>query len=180
MSQDPIQPMVCYAHPQRETLLRCNQCDRPMCTACAVRTPTGYRCKECVRGQQKIFNTAQWWDYPLAVIVGGVLSYLGSLLISLVGIFTILLAPVAGMLIAEGVRLVLRKHRSKHLPLVTAIAVLIGALISPLSTLVLMFLYALSGSTTGLLGGLLYLIWPVAYGLIVASTVYYRLRGIRI
>ena len=180
MSQDPVPPMFCYAHPQRETLLRCNQCDRPMCTSCAVRTPTGYRCKECVRGQQKIFNTAHWWDYPVAVIVGGVLSYLGSLLISFVGIFTILLAPVAGMVIAEAVRLALRKRRSKNLPLITAIAVLAGALISPLSTLVMMLLFAVSGSTTGLLGGLLYLIWPAVYAIIVASAVFYRLKGIRI
>ena len=180
MSQDPVQPMFCYTHPQRETLLRCNQCDRPMCTSCAVRTPTGYRCKECVRGQQKIFNTAQWWDYPVAVIVGGVLSYLGSLLTGFMSFFTILLAPVAGMVIAEAVRLALRKRRSKNLPLITAIAVLVGALISPLSTLVMMLLFAVSGSTTGLLGGLLYLIWPAVYAIVVASTVYYRLKGIRI
>jgi hypothetical protein len=40
----------CYVHPNRETSLRCNNCDRPICAACAIRTPTGYRCRECVRG----------------------------------------------------------------------------------------------------------------------------------
>jgi len=53
--KDP-QVMYCYVHPDRETLLRCNRCERPICQSCAVLTPTGYRCKECVRGQQKIFE----------------------------------------------------------------------------------------------------------------------------
>jgi hypothetical protein len=33
----------------RETLLRCNRCDRPMCTECAVQHPVGLRCKECIK-----------------------------------------------------------------------------------------------------------------------------------
>ena len=53
MTESPNEKMYCYNHPQRETVLRCNRCERPMCTSCAVLTPTGYRCKECVRGQQK-------------------------------------------------------------------------------------------------------------------------------
>ena len=33
----------CEKHPDREARLRCNRCNRLMCTQCAVRTPTGYR-----------------------------------------------------------------------------------------------------------------------------------------
>jgi hypothetical protein len=40
--------------PDRETYLRCNRCERHICTSCAVLTPTGYRCKNCVRGAQKV------------------------------------------------------------------------------------------------------------------------------
>ncbi len=180
MSQDSLQPMFCYNHPQRETLLRCNRCERPMCTACAVRTPTGYRCKECVKGQQKIFDTAQWWDYPLAILVGGGLSYLGSLLVSFTGFFTIFLAPFAGMIIAEAVRRVLQKRRSRRLPIITAGAVLLGALIRPLIMLFWIILYTTSGASEGLLGSLISLIWPAIYAIVVASTVYYRLKGIRV
>ena len=43
----------CEVHPDRETSLRCNKCGRLMCTECAVLTPVGYRCRECVRGQQE-------------------------------------------------------------------------------------------------------------------------------
>ena len=51
--------LYCYVHPNRPTSLRCNRCERPICAECAVRTPTGYRCPECIRSQQKIFDTAK-------------------------------------------------------------------------------------------------------------------------
>jgi MFS family permease len=176
--------MFCYAHPQRETLLRCNRCERPMCTACAVLTPTGYRCKECVRGQQKIFDTAQWWDYPLAAVVAGVLAYFGSILVSFVGFFTIFLAPLAGMVIAEAVRRVLRKRRSRMIPLVAAGATLLGGLISSLINLGLIIMFSLQGGmqdgTGNLFGSLFVLLWPAVYAIVAASTVFYRLKGIRV
>ena len=177
MSEESVsQPMVCYVHPQRETLLRCNRCERPICQSCAVLTPTGYRCKECVRGQQKIFETARWWDYPLAFITAGVLSYLGSLIAGLFGFFTILLAPVAGMIIAEAVRFVVRRRRSKLIPVVALIATLSGGLFVPLANMV----FALLNFYTDAAGGLLGLLWPAVYAILAASTVYYRLKGIRI
>jgi hypothetical protein len=73
--------LYCANHPQTETTLRCNRCEKPICTKCAVLTPTGYRCKECVKSQQKTFDTAQLIDYPLAFIVAGGLAFLGSLFI---------------------------------------------------------------------------------------------------
>ena len=35
--------LTCANHPDRETLLRCNKCGKPICISCAVRTPVGYR-----------------------------------------------------------------------------------------------------------------------------------------
>ncbi len=180
MSQEPSSPMYCYAHPQRETLLRCNRCDRPMCTSCAVRTPTGYRCKECVKGQQKIFDTARWWDYPLTVLVGGVLGWLGSLLIGYVGFFTLIVAPFVGMVIAEAVRRVVHKRRSKRLPLIAAISALAGALISPLFNLLLYIVAMSQGYADSSWLSIVAFLWPVVYGILMASTVYYRLKGIRV
>lgn len=40
----------CYRHPDRETLLGCGSCERPICTSCLVETPVGMRCPECARG----------------------------------------------------------------------------------------------------------------------------------
>jgi len=176
MSDSPIEKMYCYNHPQRETVLRCNRCERPMCTSCAVLTPTGYRCKECVRGQQKVFETARWWDYPIAVVVAGALGVVGSLVSNMLGFFILFLAPVAGMIIAEAVRLVTRRRRGKWLPLAAAGASLVGCLFSPVYLAIFTFL---ASFTTGL-ASLIGVLWPALFGILCASTVYYRLKGIRL
>jgi hypothetical protein len=157
---------VCYNHPNRETMLRCNRCDRPICTECAKPTPTGYRCKECIRGQQKIFNTAASIDYPIAFVAAGALSLIGSLIAGMLGFWGLLLAPVAGIAISEAVRWAVRRHRSPSLFLTAAAGTVCGALPSILVAL--------------LTGSFFSLIWPVAYLILVTPTVYYRLRGIQI
>lgn len=163
---------VCYNHPNRETLLRCNRCERPICTECAVLTPTGYRCKECVRGLQKNYETALWYDYPLVIVIAGVLSYLGSLVAGMLGFFTIFIAPVAGVMIAEAVRWATRKRRSRLLFRIATISAAVGGVVLPLLGLVNMLV----------LGHLniWQLIWGAVYAVLVTSTVYYRLTGIRI
>jgi membrane associated rhomboid family serine protease len=37
----------CYRHPDRETLLSCSNCERPICTACMTQAAVGMRCPEC-------------------------------------------------------------------------------------------------------------------------------------
>ena len=81
MTEETTPKLYCYIHPDRETLLRCNRCEQPICSQCAVLTPTGYRCKNCVRGQQKIFDTAQSTDFIAAGGISLVLSFVGSLLV---------------------------------------------------------------------------------------------------
>lgn len=173
--KDP-QVMYCYVHPDRETLLRCNRCERPICQSCAVLTPTGYRCKECVRGQQKIFDTAKWWDYPLAVVVAFGLAMIGSLVTNILGYFTILAAPFAGIAIAEAVRFVVRRRRSRNLPIITAAATLIGAMAIKFPLLV--YLFAASSQMAA--SALFSLLWPGIFAVIAATTVFYRLKGIRL
>lgn len=164
--------LYCTVHPNRETRLRCNNCERPMCLECAVLTPIGYRCRECVRGQQKVFETALWYDYVLAAIIAGVLAFLGSLLASLIGFFILLLAPVAGFIIAEAVRRVTGRRRSKLLFQIAAGAAAAGSLIVVLPDLLVLIL---SQSAMPLLG----LIWKGLYTFLVTSSVYARLAGIR-
>jgi hypothetical protein len=166
--------LYCANHPTVETSLRCNNCEKPICPKCAVLTPTGYRCKECVHNQQKIFDTAQWYDYPLAIVIGGVLSFLGSQVVSYVGFFTLFLAPLAGLLIAEAVRFIIKRRRSHNLFLAAAIAVAVGSL-PPLLAVILSSLLGF-----GSLFALLPLVWQGLYTFTVTSTVYYRLRGINI
>ncbi len=136
-------PTTCANHPGVETMLRCNRCEKPICVKCAVRSPVGYRCPECVRSQQKIFDTAVWSDYALGFVVAGILSGIASILIGLVGsigfigwFLVIAGAPTAGLAIAEGTRLVIKRHRSRSLFITIAVAVALGAFPSILLHLV--------------------------------------------
>ncbi len=172
MSDNP--PVIyCANHPTVETTLRCNRCNKPICAKCAVLTPTGYRCRECVRGQQKIFETALWYDYLLVFVISAVLSFLGSLIVTKIGFFTIFLAPVAGVIIAEACRLAVRKRRSNRLFLLAAVASVLGAL--PI------VLPAIAGILLGRgFYSLLNLLWLGIYLFFVPSTVYTRMHGISI
>ena len=165
--------LYCYVHPDRETTLRCNRCERPICAECAVLTPTGYRCKECVREQKKVFDTAEWYDYLSGFIVAAFLSGIASFLVTLIGgigfigwFLIIIAGPVAGIAIAESVRYVVRRHRSKPLYYTVIAGVVLGALPILLTQLFLMSLF-------GILFQVIYLGFTV-------PTVYTRLSGIQL
>ncbi|MCC6298024.1 MAG: hypothetical protein IT314_01910 [Anaerolineales bacterium] len=165
--------LYCYNHPTRETSLRCNNCNRPICASCAVRTPTGYRCKECVRERQKTFDTSEWYDYVVGFIIAAILSGIASFLVTLIGgigFFGWFLiaagAPTAGVAIAEGVRLVTKQRRSKSLFITIAVGVVVGAL--PVILLqVLMF-------------NIFGIIFQVIYLILATPVVYTRLSGIQL
>jgi MFS family permease len=161
----------CENHPTVESTLRCNRCDKPICAKCAVLTETGYRCKECVLTQQKKFDTATTIDYLLAIGIAVILAFIGSLIVSRIGFFTIFLAPVAGMIIAEAVRRAIQRRRSKRLFKATAFATAFGGLLPLLSVL------ALTGLSVGI-GSFFFIIWPLVFTVLATSTVYYRLAGI--
>jgi len=173
MTEETAPKLYCYVHPDRETLLRCNRCERPICSQCAILTPTGYRCKNCVRGQQKIFDTAQSTDLIIGAGISLVLSFLGSLIAGVMGFFTIFIAPIAGVIIAEAVRWAVRRRRSRLLFQTAAGAAALGSL--PLLLLGLAPLLFGGG-----IGGILGLIYRGLYTVLVTSSVYYRLGGIEI
>ena len=171
---DTLPKLYCANHPSVETSLRCNNCEKPICPKCAVLTETGYRCKECVRGQQKVFNTTQWYDFPIAFVVAGLLSFAGSFLAGFLSFFIIFLAPIIGVAIAECVRFAIGRRRSPQVYLTAAVGAALGSLILLASSLATVILYGFPGA------GLLGLVWRLVYAFTVTTTVYYRLRGINI
>jgi nitrate reductase NapE component len=173
MTETTAGTLYCYVHPNRETSLRCNNCNRPICASCAVRTPTGYRCKECVKGQQQIFNTAEWYDYIIGFVLAAILSSIASFLVTLVGgigfigwFLVIAGAPAAGAIIAEALRYALRKHRSRNLFITVAVGVVLGALPTLLTQI--------------FIGNFYGIIFQVIYLVLATPVVYTRLSGIRL
>mgnify|MGYP001567648568 CR=1 FL=1 len=170
----------CANHPERETSLRCNRCGKYICVKCARRTAIGYRCPECVNQQQQIFETATGYDYVIAAVIAAVLTFLGGLIVPRLGWFVIFLAPMAGGIIAEVIFRVLKGRRGKYLPWVA-----VGGVVLSGAVLFLVYGVALLISLLDPEGGwslreLITLGWTAGYIALCASTLYYRLRGIRI
>lgn len=115
------QPLHCANHPARETMLRCNRCEKPICVQCAVLTEVGYRCKECVRGQQNVFYNGGRGDLliggAVALVLGAILGAAAYALLGILGFFSLIIAflagPAAGGLVAEAIRRAVRKRRAR-------------------------------------------------------------------
>lgn len=167
-------PTTCYAHPGRETTLRCKRCERYICTSCAVGTPTGYMCKDCVRERKKVFDTAEWYDYLVGFGVTSVLSLIASILVGIASMFIgfyilfigAAVAGGAGVFIANVTLRAVNKRRSKPLFLVCSAGVVAGAV--PVAIAMLFF------------GGGFSLIAIIVYAVIVTPIVYTRISGIQL
>lgn len=121
----------CALHPQRDTELRCNRCDRYMCIDCAKRTPVGYTCRECVRGHENKFYQGTLIDYALVAAVSALGGALTVLLTSLVGGFLIIgfiVAPAIGGSTAQVALQITGRRRGRHSGTVSAGGLVLGGL----------------------------------------------------
>jgi hypothetical protein len=95
--------LFCYRHPTRETRISCGRCERPICTACAMQGPVGFRCKQC----GKLANDPLTTMRPTQVVIAGGIALGLSLAIGAVGSQLGLLSLVVGFfgggIIAESV-----------------------------------------------------------------------------
>jgi len=122
--------LYCANHPDVQTVLRCNRCGKPICTRCAVLTPVGYRCKQCVGQQQAVFFSGGVADYVIGGVIALVLGSIASYIITLLGAWFIalILGPALGVGIAGVVRLAVRRRRSRNLWLVVGVCIVMAAL----------------------------------------------------
>ena len=54
--------MYCYRHPDRETMVTCSECGRPICTECMYFAPVGIRCPDHsgqAQGAQRVTQTVR-------------------------------------------------------------------------------------------------------------------------
>jgi hypothetical protein len=174
--------LYCEVHPNRETQLRCNRCGKPICTSCAVLTPVGYRCKECVKGQQAAFDTAGWIYLVLAAIVAAIGTAIAVALLSFIGFWGLLLAAIVGGGLAELISRTLGRKRNRRLPYAAVVGCVFGVLIYMFFTYapLLLAIFSGFGDLRLLAASGFRLLLPIGYGAIIASTVFARLRGIRL
>ncbi|HZU86545.1 MAG TPA: hypothetical protein VFF78_03610 [Anaerolineaceae bacterium] len=163
--------LYCINHPQRETYLRCNRCNDPICVQCAVLTPTGYRCKKCISGQQKVYETSEKMDVPIAAVVAGLFAFGGSFIAPVMSFFTLFIAPLVGIAIEETVRWLVKRRRSRSLSLTIVIASAVGG-----GLLLVYNLTMLLNNTTPFYTRLL---WLALYDVMVTASLYSRLLGRR-
>ncbi len=160
----------CYRHPQVETGLRCNRCNRPICPKCARRTPVGFRCPECIREQENKYYSGGNLDYLIAGAIAFPLSLVAAGLFTLIlgnfGIWAIFLgvivAPAVAGFIAEAVRRGVGKRRSRYLAHTAA-----GSLI--LATVPFLLFLLLMGNFWGLIA-------PAIFLALGSATILARLR----
>ncbi len=159
-------------------VLRCNRCNKPITPETAVLTPTGYRCQECVRAQQKVFDTTKPIDPVIGFLIAAIISLGGSWLVPRLGFFTLFIAPGVGTLIQNAVRLAVKRRRSKMLNT----AVLAGAILGSLPFLIVevLNLIRMPGDFLSVAANLLPLVWRGVYTVLVSSTAYAGLKGLRL
>lgn len=72
--QAPPERPTCPRHPERESWLRCQRCDRPTCPECQRPAPVGFHCVDCLRtsaanspvGARTVIGGLSSHDRPIA------------------------------------------------------------------------------------------------------------------
>ena len=165
----------CFYHPTIETSLRCNKCSKYICPKDAVRTPVGYRCKDCVREQQGIYFNAVPVDYVIAGVVTLPLAYIAALIVPSLSWLALFAGPIVGTVIAEVIRIATRKRRGQYTWIVAVACLVIATLLPMLPEITIL----LSGRVSRLAnvgGGLISLLFIGIYLALAIGTLMARLR----
>lgn len=161
--------LACYRHPNRTTSLRCYNCGKPICSSCAVKTPVGYSCPDCIREKEDVFFNAKPLDYVVAPAIGLVLSLVAGYLVSRFalggGFFTyfimLFVGGIAGRFIGQLSKQAIGRRRGRYLPQVMVAMLVLGTAVWLLPLLFLgglssLFLFLGPGIFLFVAGGALY------------------------
>ncbi len=166
--------LACYRHPNRPTALRCYTCGKPICSQCAVKTPVGYRCPDCIREAEDAFFNARATDYIIAPLVSLPLSLLAGFLLLQIGggfFFILLIFFVAGAVggfIGRLAKTAVGRRRGRYLPHIVSATVIIGGMLAAAPALInLLF---------GNFGGIFGLLVPGLYTFIASTAAFYQMK----
>jgi hypothetical protein len=140
MAEQVEQLTYCEVHPDRETSLRCNKCGRLMCPDCAVPTPVGYRCKQCVRKHDDKFFTAGQNDYIIIAAACAITSAIVAAIIqqiALPALLLIFIAIPAGGAVAELALRLTGRRRGRQTANIALTSIILGGIIGALIDVVM-------------------------------------------
>lgn len=142
--------MYCANHPDVETLLRCNKCNKPICIKCAVQTPVGYRCVDCVRSQQNVYYNAAGSDNLIGLGVAFAVALVATPVMAFVfrmmpGFFGFLIAFFAGSAAGSGlaqiVRWAVQRRRGRNLRWFVLAGTILGLLVGSVLALLVVGIF---------------------------------------
>ena len=113
-------PAPCANHPDRETLVHCSSCGKPICPDCMVYSPVGVKCRQCAKLPRSALVTLRGRRLAVtiaaAVGAGTVIGFAYYFLLGLVNFFFLAFFVAAGMgyVVAEGVLRASRYYRGKE------------------------------------------------------------------
>jgi len=145
-------PTYCPQHPTIATQMRCNKCGKFICLKCAARTPVGYRCRECVYQQQKVYFNAKTYDDVIVFFVSLGVALVVTPVVALIadsfyfGAFYLafLAGPAAGALLVQLVRTSVGRRRSRYTHYCLVVGLLTGVLTGVLGAFVVADLLVLA------------------------------------
>jgi hypothetical protein len=172
---EPEYQLVCYRHPERVTALRCYNCERPICSSCANKTPVGYICPECQRESEDAFFNSKPTDYLIAALVSGPISLLAGFLILRFAsgsffffLLIFFISGAVGSFIGRVTKRAIGGRRGRYLPGLVVAMMVLGVVIPALPLLLAI--------VAGGFGGLLALLGPGIYLFVGASAAYWQMR----
>ncbi len=145
-TQPVAEVVYCANHPQTETLLRCNRCDKPICMKCAKLTDVGYRCEECIRGVQDKYYNAEAKDNLIALVVAffvGVVAtpilgfFLGFFGFFFGTIIALMVGSGAGASLAQIIRRAVGNRRGRKLGAFAVAGIIAGIIVGALLGVIL-------------------------------------------
>jgi hypothetical protein len=141
---DEPETWPCYRHPNRQTALRCIECERPICVDCAVQGPVGFKCPDDARTSRAARGVVPTHRLARGILAGLVVALvLGSILAVLnVPFFGLILGYVVGIGAGEATRRASGGYRDPMLARAAAVCAVIGVLALPAA-------WVVTGSSVG-------------------------------
>jgi hypothetical protein len=135
--------LTCYRHPERETGLRCVQCERPICGQCAQVSAVGQLCPECRKARRPANYQVGAGQVAVAGVVGFGVALLASVAVMfifqlpLIGlILTFFAGPFTGELVVRLLERLTRGKRGRGMQLAAGAGIAFGAVPLLIATLV--------------------------------------------